>query len=43
MKDIKFRAYHKPSKKLFDVNMIDFLANELRGIEDLGNGFSMGL
>ena len=42
MKYIKFRAFHKPSKKMFNVGMIDFLANELTGIEDLGNGFSMG-
>ena len=42
MKELKFRAFHKPSKKMFDVGMIDFLANELIGIEDLGNGFSMG-
>ena len=42
MKELKFRAFHKPSKKMFDVGMIDFLSNELTGIEDLGNGFSMG-
>lgn len=42
MKELKFRAFHKPSNKMFDVGMIDFLANELIGIEDLGNGFSMG-
>lgn len=42
MKELKFRAFHKPSNKMFDVGMIDFLANELTGIEDLGNGFSMG-
>lgn len=25
MKDLKFRAYHKPTKQLFDVTMIDFI------------------
>lgn len=32
MKDIKFRAFHKPSKKMFDVGMIDFVKKLIVGI-----------
>lgn len=29
MKELKFRAFHKPSKKMFDVGMIDFAEKKI--------------
>lgn len=29
MKELKFRAFHKPSKKMFDVGMIDFVEKRI--------------
>lgn len=36
MKELKFRAFHKPSKKMFDVGMIDFLSEKLYEYISLG-------
>lgn len=38
MKELKFRAFHKPSKKMFDVGMIDFLYETV--YEYISHGFS---